>query len=135
MVQSAEMCPAHEARAVSELQRRSTRRWSRRFAMQAMCAMACCVRTVEIAAHHTMAMQCHVSWGAGWFQIPAAIDQPLELALNPSGDAWRSERRVWDAGDGRTKLVCLAAPPSPDPEQQPGEVASTGAPQQALSRA
>ena len=72
---------------------------------------------------------------AGWFQIPAAIDQPLELALNPAGDEWRSERRVWNAGDGRTKLVCLAAPPSPDPVDLPGDAASTGVPQQALSRA
>jgi len=53
------------------------------------------------AVHHTL---------LGWFQIPPAINQPLELALNPAGDAWRSQRRVWNAGDGRTKLVCLAAP-------------------------
>jgi hypothetical protein len=53
------------------------------------------------AVHHTL---------LGWFQIPPAIDQPLELALNPAGDVWRSQRRVWNAGDGRTKLVCLAAP-------------------------
>lgn len=90
------------------------------------------------APHHlepAHPVTCWLRCCAGWFQIPAAIDQPLELALNPAGDDWRSARRVWNAGDGRTKLVCLAAPPSPDAEQQPGDAASAGAPQQALSRA
>eukprot|EP00891_Asterochloris_glomerata_P004631 jgi/Astpho2/4631/Aster-x0209 len=43
-----------------------------------------------------------------YFQIPSTMDSPLDLVVNPEGNEARSQRRVWNSGDSRCKLICLA---------------------------
>ncbi len=31
----------------------------------------------------------------GWYNLPENMMQPLELVINPQGEALRSKRRVW----------------------------------------
>ncbi len=31
----------------------------------------------------------------GWYHLPEDIMQPMELVINPQGEALRSKRRVW----------------------------------------
>ena len=41
----------------------------------------------------------------GYYRVPDSVDLPLEFVMNPCGAARRAERRVWNAGDRRIKLV------------------------------
>jgi hypothetical protein len=41
----------------------------------------------------------------GYFVIPDTMDRALEVTINPIGNRTRSERRVWNAGHQRLKLV------------------------------
>lgn len=41
----------------------------------------------------------------GWFVIPGSMEQPLEVVINPLGTRLRSERRLWNDGQQRLKLV------------------------------
>lgn len=43
----------------------------------------------------------------GFFQLPRSADMAVELEINPSSAATRSQLRVWNKGDGRTKLIVL----------------------------
>ena len=44
----------------------------------------------------------------GWFTIPDTTDRPLEFFINPLGNRARSEKRVWNDGQQRLKLVSSA---------------------------
>ena len=52
----------------------------------------------------------------GWFTIPDAIEVPLDFNINPLGNRMRSEKRVWNDGKQRLKLVC--ALPVLDPARE-----------------
>ena len=41
----------------------------------------------------------------GYLRVPESPDAPLDVVLNPGGVARRAERRVWNNGDQRIKLV------------------------------
>ena len=41
----------------------------------------------------------------GWFTIPDALEVPLDFNVNPLGNRMRSEKRVWNDGKQRLKLV------------------------------
>ena len=41
----------------------------------------------------------------GWFTIPDAVEVPLDFNINPLGNRMRSEKRVWNDGKQRLKLV------------------------------
>ncbi len=41
----------------------------------------------------------------GYLRVPESPDAPLDVVLNPGGEERRAERRVWNNGDGRIKLV------------------------------
>jgi len=41
----------------------------------------------------------------GWFTIPDALEVPLDFHVNPLGNRMRSEKRVWNDGKQRLKLV------------------------------
>lgn len=43
----------------------------------------------------------------GSYIIPATVDVPLELAVNPWGTEERSRKFVWNSGDNRRKLITL----------------------------
>ena len=44
----------------------------------------------------------------GSYLIPATVDVPLDLAVNPWGVEERSRKFVWNDGDKRRKLITLA---------------------------
>lgn len=44
----------------------------------------------------------------GSYTIPATVDAPLNLAVNPWGLEERSRRFVWNAGDNRRKMITLS---------------------------
>jgi len=69
----------------------------------------------------------------GYYTIPEATSG-IQLALNPAGKAARVEPRVWNAGDGRCKLLLLV--PLPTAQQALGQQAQQAdAPEQAHKRA
>ena len=41
----------------------------------------------------------------GYLRVPDSPDAPLDVVLNPCGAERRAERRVWNNGDQRIKLV------------------------------
>ena len=41
----------------------------------------------------------------GYLRVPESPDAPLDVVLNPGGAERRAERRVWNNGDQRIKLV------------------------------
>ena len=41
----------------------------------------------------------------GWFTIPDALEVPLDFNVNPLGNRMRSEKRIWNDGKQRLKLV------------------------------
>lgn len=43
----------------------------------------------------------------GSYLIPATVDVPLDLAVNPWGITERSRKFVWNSGDNRRKLITL----------------------------
>lgn len=43
----------------------------------------------------------------GSYLIPATVDVPLDLAVNPWGIEERSRKFVWNDGDNRRKLITL----------------------------
>ncbi|KAK9843129.1 hypothetical protein WJX74_007389 [Apatococcus lobatus] len=43
----------------------------------------------------------------GYYSIPAGVDTPIDIVMNPEGDKIRSAMRVWNEGDGRCKLVTM----------------------------
>ena len=47
----------------------------------------------------------------GWFTIPDAVEVPLDFNINPLGNRMRSEKRVWNDGKQRLKLVQLHTRP------------------------
>ena len=49
----------------------------------------------------------------GYLRVPESPDAPLDVVLNPSGAERRAERRVWNNGDGRIKLVRRRVDPAP----------------------
>lgn len=44
----------------------------------------------------------------GYYEIPATIDRPLSLVVNPRGQPERAKKLVWNAGDNRRKLITIA---------------------------
>eukprot|EP00887_Chlorella_sp_A99_P007503 scaffold2.g7503.t1 len=44
----------------------------------------------------------------GYYRLPATAEQPLEVVVNPQGEELRTRRQVFNAGDGRCKLLTLA---------------------------
>ena len=44
----------------------------------------------------------------GSYLIPATVDVPLDLAVNPWGVEERGRKFVWNDGDNRRKLITLA---------------------------
>jgi hypothetical protein len=40
----------------------------------------------------------------GWYAIPESA-RGLDVCINPAGRAERSTPRIWNAGDGRRKLI------------------------------
>ena len=56
----------------------------------------------------------------GYLRVPESPDAPLDVVLNPGGAERRAERRVWNNGDGRIKLVWSACRQSgPNRQTQP----------------
>ena len=43
----------------------------------------------------------------GNYVIPATVDTPLDLAVNPWGAEERSRKFVWNAGDNRRKIITM----------------------------
>ncbi len=41
----------------------------------------------------------------GYIIIPETMDRPLDVTINPIGNRVRSEKRVWNNGQQRLKLV------------------------------
>ncbi len=41
----------------------------------------------------------------GWLGIPETMGEQLEVNINPIGSRLRSEKRVWNNGQQRLKLV------------------------------
>ena len=41
----------------------------------------------------------------GYLRVPESPDAPLDVVLNPCGAERRAERRIWNNGDQRIKLV------------------------------
>lgn len=45
----------------------------------------------------------------GYYILPQSVEDPLEVEVNPTGGAEeRAKPRVWNAGDGRCKMITLA---------------------------
>eukprot|EP01023_Acetabularia_acetabulum_P028113 TRINITY_DN26570_c0_g2_i1.p1 TRINITY_DN26570_c0_g2~~TRINITY_DN26570_c0_g2_i1.p1 ORF type:complete len:583 (+),score=65.43 TRINITY_DN26570_c0_g2_i1:68-1816(+) len=43
----------------------------------------------------------------GYYEIPAKIEDPLKIQLNPMGQEIRSQRKVWNQSNGRVKLLTI----------------------------
>ena len=43
----------------------------------------------------------------GVYDLPASMDEVLNIVVNPQGEEERSKERIWNAGDARCKLVTL----------------------------
>lgn len=44
----------------------------------------------------------------GYYRVPTAASEPLEMVVNPTGLAERTKLRVWNTGNFRCKLVTMA---------------------------
>lgn len=47
----------------------------------------------------------------GFYELPSSTDKPLKLVVNPQGVAARTEKRIWNIGNGRVKLLALTQVP------------------------
>ncbi|KAK9818136.1 hypothetical protein WJX72_007697 [[Myrmecia] bisecta] len=43
----------------------------------------------------------------GFYNLPSSADQPIDMLINPEGDALRSTTRVWNKGDGSRKVITM----------------------------
>lgn len=57
----------------------------------------------------------------GWFEVPFKIVQetPIEVVINPCGSAVRSEKRIWNNGDGRMRLYTVGSGATITLEREP----------------
>ncbi|KAK9803748.1 hypothetical protein WJX73_000566 [Symbiochloris irregularis] len=44
----------------------------------------------------------------GFFRIPQTVAEPIDIVINPCGDAVRSLKRIWNCGDHRRKIITMA---------------------------
>ncbi|KAK9801967.1 hypothetical protein WJX73_003033 [Symbiochloris irregularis] len=44
----------------------------------------------------------------GFFRVPRTAAEPIDIVINPCGDAVRSLKRVWNTGDHRRKIITMA---------------------------
>lgn len=47
----------------------------------------------------------------GFYELPSASDEPLQLVVNPQGFSARTEKRIWNVGNGHVKLLALTRVP------------------------
>lgn len=47
----------------------------------------------------------------GFYELPSSPNKPLKLVVNPQGIAARTEKRIWNIGNGRVKLLALTRVP------------------------
>eukprot|EP00892_Ulva_mutabilis_P004077 jgi/Ulvmu1/2040/UM120_0036.1 len=47
----------------------------------------------------------------GFYELPSSTDQPLKLVVNPLGIATRTEKRIWNVGNGHVKFLALTRVP------------------------
>lgn len=68
----------------------------------------------------------------GHYTIPEA-SSGIQLVLNPAGKEARMEPRVWNAGDGRCKLLMLVPLPAAQQAQQAGAREPSAAHERAMA--